>query len=623
MKAIICEYLWQLEYIERDPDALLVSISPDMSFQLTKRGLKFRECSEFCQHSELWPDYPEFVNNLFSFVARLDEILWDEDPRFRNLNIPIFDRMSYRLKISHDQSIYYAHLIRELLDSGVDKVICADNGGPAVDKFGKFLPEKSVIAEIIRAFGDKGPSLILQTPAVQSKKDNSPGFSFSHPIMLINRFGLANAVSNLCNSMNGFKYSLKSITGTSRKRCTVLSVGCKEVDSLDPAQFRTISLLKFEPQWDHSGSQNDWAHLNHFLEQVSRDEKVNQVLTYRGANLTGLLLNCIRALARDFEVVLKEYNDLFAFLDRREVDFVVFSTMSPSYLSNVLVYEWCQARAIPFACWMHGGYGAYASLQGYDVTDYRLSHYHMVYGQVLANLPDDPNCILHKLGYTNRLKQMYVTGSPFFEKTYSNYHRPDNNKKKILFCLGNYFNHNKFSFGHNRANSELSIWSAHKKILEVLLKFQNTYEIIVKDYPVSPQEELWRTVLSDLGAEKISYVTHERPFHEVLVEADLHIFSWVSTTLFQSMYTDSDICLYDNTDLTNEAMSLFERHVLFSSDLEVFCSKLEKYLDAGKFYTQDKNPLQSHFVDIGNISRRAERFESVVNRIVAGDSSPD
>ena len=35
---------------------------------------------------------------------------------------------------------------------------------------------------------------------------------------------------------------------------------------------------------------------------------------------------------------------------------------------------------IPYVTWAHGGYGLTYSLSGYDVTDFRLSKYHISYG---------------------------------------------------------------------------------------------------------------------------------------------------------------------------------------------------------------------------------------------------
>ncbi|MDP3396799.1 MAG: hypothetical protein Q8S57_09080 [Methanoregula sp.] len=612
MKAIICEYLWQMNYIKNEPEALLISISPEMSYELSKCEFSFKECSEICNHQELWENYPNLIYNFFLLTNRLDEILWEIDPRFEELDFPIFDRLSYMLKVTHDQSIYFAHLIRELIDLGVDTIACADNGGPEMDLYGLFVSEKSIIPEIVRSFGSTSPVLEIHTQPPQIKSLSSYLISFGQPVTYKKMFSTDSIYSVLCNLKFALLFRLQK-SGTYQ---TVISVGCKEVDALDATRFHKTNLIKFSPFMEYTGRCNNWPHMKNFLDYVKNDEVVNQQLFYKGANLTNLILRCIGFLSDKLEMVLKEYKKVCNYLDHKKIDFVVFQTMAPLYLPNVIIFKWCRERKIPFSCWMHGGYGAYESLQGYDVTDYRLSHQHFVYGQVLADLPSDPNWIIHKIGYTDRLKKINVMGSPFFERLYSDYKRPDNQRKKILFSIGNYYHHNQFYFGHNRVNSELSIWRIHKRILEELVKFENTYDIIVKDYPNSQQVEMWPEVIRDSGAVNIRYIRNERPFSDTLVEADLHIFSWVSTTFFQSMYTDADICLFDDTDLTSNTKDLFREHLVFSSDLEDFCSNLADYLQKGIFYCQNKKGLREKFVDSGNKGRRPEQFESVLDSLI-------
>lgn len=611
MKAIICEYPWQLEYIGSEPEALLVSVNPEMSYKLEQSGRKYMECSELCQHIELWAEYPAFVHNFYTLTARLDEILWDTDSRFRDKNLPIFDMLGYMLKIVHDQSIYYAHLIRELMDLGVEKIACADNGGPAVDQYGMFSADKSIIPEVIRAFGIDAPDLEIHSTNTAKKPQKYDVFSFGQPIKLARRMGS----KNICHFLRNPKDILRFRPCVPENVYKVLSVGCKEVDALDSARFNHISLLRLNPCINYYDRRKRWPHLKCFLDRVNEDETVNQLLRYRGAQLTGLVLHCIHFLADKLEFLLKKHMELFFFLDRISSDFVVFHTMAPFYLLNVIVYDWCRVRNLPFACWMHGGYGAYDSLQGYDVSDYRFSRDHLVYGQVIANLPLNPDWIINKLDYADQTKRLHVMGSPFFENLYSQYKRPENKRKKVLFCLGNIYGHNQFYFGHNRTNSELSIWRVHKRIIEELVKFQDDYDIVVKDYPYSPHRKMWTDILRDLGADKVNYIDHGRQFPEILVESDLHIFSWVSTTFFQSMYTDSDICLFDDTDLTTDSRNMFDQYLVFSSDLESFCFKLSEYLQNGEFYIQNKNTLREQYVDYSNKGQRPEKFELFVNNI--------
>lgn len=613
MKAVIGEHLWQIGVSENEPETVLVSVRPEISSGFTRRGLRYSECSDLCRHELFWADYPDYVSKVSSLTARLDQILGETDSRFAETSFPVFDRIGHILKINHDQSLYYAHLISELVNRGVDTIVCADDGDITLDEYGLFTSGRSIMPEIVRAFGSDAPMLELTQPPSRAGPESTSRFSFGQPIKTAKKIG----AETLYNTFNELQFLLQTGMRSLPASLTVLSVGCKEVDALDDTRFRKVRLLKYHPDMEYVNRTGNWRHHAEFCDHVAADGEINRLLGHRGANLVRLVLPSISFFAERLELILEKRDKINSFLDRRQVDFVVFHTMAPFYLPNIIVREWCRTNDVPFACWMHGGYGAYESLQGYDVTDYRLSPRHLVYGQVISNLPKNPDWIMHKLGYSRSLAEICVAGSPFFENLYSGYGRPANDRKKILFCLGNYYHHNQFYFGHNRPESEISIWNAHKRILEVLVKYQDNFDITVKDYPDSPQKDMWLEILDDIGG-KITYVSNERPFADVLIEADLHVFSWVSTTMFQSLYTDVDICLYDNTDLTEEARTLFEQDIVFGSGLDQFCSRFDGYLGRGDFYTQDKNRIRDLFIDPQNRARRPEQFEEYVATRVKG-----
>lgn len=613
-KAVICEFPWQLDFLKGNRDNLIISLTPETSYVLEKSGLPFQESSGICDHATLWKEYPVILDQFFRMTRRLDTILHETDPRFRHSDLKIFDLLGYMLITGHNESLYYTHLIQQLMERGVDTIICADTGEPAVDEYGIYTWDTSIIQNVARAFASRGLAVELQQQPVRAgPAARSTRFSFGQPVHLIKKLGAENLYNAFCN----LKSDLININNRNRGIRTVLSVGCKEVDALDPRLLHSTKLVKFQPTIEFTDCKNTWFYTEQFISRVASDPEIHTILTWRGTDFADLLLPPIRFLAARMDFMLELQKKTEYHLNRQNPDLVIFHTMAPFYPPNTLVYAWCRRHHIPFACWMHGGYGAYESLQGYDITDYRLCPEHIVYGNILANLPENPRWIMNRVPITSHQACMHVAGSPYFENVYKSYTRPQNEKKKILFSFGNYNYHNQFYFGHNRPESELSVWRAHERIIRELAKFCNEYDIILKDYPGSPYAGLWRTVLEDCGADTVQYISSERPFHEVLIESDLHIFTWVSTTLFQSMFTDSDICLYDNADLTSEARSLFEGSILFSSDLEGFCDRLSGYLKRGEFYSQNKGPLRSFMIDEQSRAYRHEKFETVVGELIA------
>ena len=71
--------------------------------------------------------------------------------------------------------------------------------------------------------------------------------------------------------------------------------------------------------------------------------------------------------------------------------------MSPFNSSNIIFRKICTNHKIPFATWMHGGYGLAYSFPGYDVTDFRFCKNHITYGSYLKDIIEDDKCILNEL----------------------------------------------------------------------------------------------------------------------------------------------------------------------------------------------------------------------------------
>ena len=125
---------------------------------------------------------------------------------------------------------------------------------------------------------------------------------------------------------------------------------------------------------------------------------------------------------------------------------------------------------------------------------------------------------------------------------------PDN-KPTILFIAGLLYERNSFYFGRYREKSETSIWEFHHDIFLLLKKYQNKYNIILKDYPGwHGKSSLWKKILKDINADKIQYISNEHTVNDLLRISDLNIMPWVSTTFFESLYFDADIFFIEDKD---------------------------------------------------------------------------
>ena len=100
-------------------------------------------------------------------------------------------------------------------------------------------------------------------------------------------------------------------------------------------------------------------------------------------------------------------------------------------------------------------------------------------------------------------------------------------------------------------------------------------------------------------------ISYEKSFNDLLVTSDLHIFTWVSTTFMQSLYTDSDIFLLDKSDITEES-KIFLNNTLALTSTDKFIQKLDEYLRNNLFYTQNKDVIRNFFIDYSNKNKRVK-----------------
>ena len=141
---------------------------------------------------------------------------------------------------------------------------------------------------------------------------------------------------------------------------------------------------------------------------------------------------------------------------------------------------------------------------------------------------------------------------------------------------------NHFYFGNIRNDNKHSFWRLNLKILNVLKKYQEKYNIIIKDY-FDGQKSLWKEMLFDTESHNIKYIGNEITVAEIANTSDLIILPWFSTTFYESLYSSADIFLLEK-EIIDELKDEKITNEVFSYDNEnKFLSDLEDYLNKGIF----------------------------------------
>lgn len=615
MKAFLCEFAWQANGLSgyAPEETVVLSATPRASQALEVAGIPYVEISNFCDHEELWPRYREFTERTFTLTQALDELLMECDPRFQNSGLKIFDGLHYILKICHDQITYCVHLLNTLFaQKKIDEVFCADNGQIRFDDCGLFHNKTCLWPRILRCFQSRFNFCLTMQSVNGEHGPARTAFSFGQPLRTLGRMSALGAA-------NAFRILGVKLVRPMSQRRVLLSVGCKEADTLFREQeVPGWKLVRYSYQVDLGPGGRTWPAREVFLAKAEADPRVRASCVHDGMDFWSVFSSVVSFFAQRMEAFLAQQDRIWRTLDRLKPDCAVFQTLAPVYPPNPIIKGWCESRDVPYFCWMHGGYGAYWSLPGYDVVDWRLCKRHLAYGKVIGDLVSDRRCVTRELGLAGP-EQVEAMGSPFFNRLYRGYDRPNNAIKRIMFAIGNKTVPNSFYFGYNRPETEMSIWRQHRAILEILAAYQDRYVIILKDYPHSWDKGLWRSVLYDLGADRIRYVCEEEGFAQVMTSCDLHIYTWISTTFFQSLHTEADILVFDDSDMTEASADMLARDIGLGRSLPEFSTLLRGYLDQGEFYTQDKTALRSYFLDYENSAQRGHDLAKAINKAFRRD----
>ena len=182
--------------------------------------------------------------------------------------------------------------------------------------------------------------------------------------------------------------------------------------------------------------------------------------------------------------------------------------------------------------------------------------------------------------------------------------------------MGCYEPRNQFYFGYNRKKNFSQLWEFHYQVIKLLKKYEDQFNIIVKDLPNA--SGLWKNVLKDIDAKNISYISNEFSFTDLLKISDLNLFSVLSTTFFESLYFDADIFFIEDKDEidSNIRENKLKNELFYFSDTDQYIKELDAYLNEGKFYKTKKDNSKNYFLNLKNFQKRDKLLNQALSQIV-------
>jgi len=603
------------------PDTTVLVWTPYAAYELERNKVNFKVPADYLNHPEFFGIYQECTSRLLDILISLDEDLWQIDPRFKTLGIKPFFLGAYQFKLPLDEIlVLICQLNRVIRQELPDEIIIVSTQGfkPAKAEQSYFHPYDAVCRELLSKF--------------------SRVYNFKLKIIEASRTFAKNSLTEMIKRSDWFqklrllKNNYREIADRPRtgdaSKARVLSVDCRDLNFAAPALSEHGYTIERFSQLDFALAVRPkrYVHTKQLLERFDADEKIRDLCCFEGVEFYELLRTRIETYVQALEDYLTRHQWLDQYVAKRKYDLVMLNSLSPYEPAGTMLADICQKRKIPHACWMHGGFGANQTFEGYDVTDLMLGQYYLTYGDAvnrtiegyfLDSVLGRPNVNRINGHYPKKNLTCVTGGTPWMEGQFEGYVRPVNEKKVILFIMGELWIHNQYYMGANTPNTYFQKWDQIKAIVRTLIPFQDKYEVILKTYPTDQLGfELLKRFLEDQGGHSIQVVKNEQSIEDLLKRCDLTVSTWVSTTFFQAAFTDSDQFLLDDSDLTPEARTILGHTCYFSSQLDEFCQSLSEYLHRGAFYQKSKREFCSKYLDQDHRENRAEHIDQCLQKIL-------
>jgi hypothetical protein len=585
MKIVFVDKISKAKKIGNSFNEIIFSLNPSCSYVLKKRKIVYYDYSNFYNHELEWKNYSLYNSRTEKISKILDAGFHKFNFEYKDIDWKIFGDFSFIIKTWYDTLLLHSKILGSIVLKFEPQILeFSKETNIEINQY--FLIDN--VSNIIEILAKHNLNVKIKYYNSEENINYSTPFSFGQPTKLLKNlnFTYKTKIYNfICNLKNYYNIHFKKIN--------YLGVGCDEISCINNSKnpgFYNISPHKYQ----------DNNKLNEaFI--VSVEKSLNQLgyFKHEGLSFLFFFLEIVKFLFCKTEFYYQEYKRFNKLAKKIQIKTIIFQTMSPFYYPVFIFRKIAELNNIPFFTWTHGGYFTISN-PGYDVVDYKFCVNHIGYGKYLNELLENKKININKI---NKKKyNIYPVGSFKFDKIHRRINFKKNKKKIITYFIGCEININSFYFGYNRKNIVTSIWQQQLEIIKTLYKFSNEYEIIVKGYP-NGISNLWNVIIKKEFSNKIKYISNQRTIAEVLTESDLNIFPWISTTFFEALYYNADICLFDEDLYIDPFKKKFSNEIIFSKDFSGFQKKIFNYLNKGVFYRFDKKVSRDYFLSYSDKKR--------------------
>jgi len=532
-----------------------------------------------------------YQRELFECYKLFTELTWEVEKSIKieiqktcnNGSDEVLEWFCLPLKILVDQIIFYKSVLEKSLSLySINKIVIRNDVNLNFTNALLVDANVSMLSLVARDVANNNGVLIDQTYILSSDKNHqeSSYFSFGQASGSFLKYGDYKEYSNIRQKLNNFRslveysrfiFSIITIKlSFSLNKNYFLSVGCRELDCISSSiENHGVKVVKLNSE--------HCTFINSRKADVFGKKIIDKDFIYENFNFkeylikfTGLVLLNSKSLIYKRKIAFK----IFSYL---KPSTIFVQTLSSFNLNSMVINSVANELNIKVYCWMHGGYGGYSSISGYDVTDYRFTKNHIVYGEAVKDSIKSKESIL-KVIYPGIDYNVMILGSPYTKTLLPIRKALHKTKKKIVFSLPGVYGSNNFFFGRDRPHPYLNWWKQLKKIIIALSKFEDNFDIIIKDYFYSPQKYRIKKILEKLGNNKILYLSNEKSYSETIFDADILIYPWISTSFIEGLETKADILIFDDSIMLPLTKSILSNSQVFETCVDRFIINMQNYL---------------------------------------------
>jgi hypothetical protein len=584
---------------------VLIAATPDACRELEKQQIPFQSIETYYDPKEIYTLGMENYEKIDRLCSDIDAMLWGIYPSLKKTGLlPAKDNFYY-VKILYDNLSIRILILQTILHKEKPhRIITFSSGSKGQDITESYdLPftfEESVYSIVAKMDGWKCETRQLNRSIYSGKKEiASSNFSIPrsvknflkrHPGLFIPLFSLKNY---------GFTKTLKMIYFQRRN-------SFKSKNSL--------FLLRQEPSWSSIIFQLYQEGFQVFF--LPEKEDIHRTKTALGNEIDKKLAACLQPYAtfknidmsevlnERFHTIIQYYFQYMPKMSEKTVELirqyqpVAFLCSEKATFSEHLSAHIAQCHNIPVIAWQHGDGPFYPPMQVY--AEIMNSDVHLSYGpghqKMLQAAPDNHfNCRIESVG-SHILENLYSTSSESVIR------------KKILFVTTGFY-YNNLYVNSFPVNDNIQ-WINQKEILRVL--GTSGIPTIFKLNPDNYKNQFMHEYIKENHFDNITLIRHEKPFLDLLNEADVIICDYPATPVIESIAAKKTVfVLLSSPYLRDEALTLLKKRVYWSDTIDNFVRMIADYLENKPL---DQNPdihnteylemYGTHKLD-GNVAMRA------------------